>query len=60
MFGLNSRIVKQRVLRRHYGIAASILWDPQKHPLGRRWKDHLDGTWRVDVTRWLVHEVVLL
>jgi len=57
MYGLNSSIVKERVLRRHYGIATSIAWDPEKHTLDRRWKDHLDGTWRVDVMKWYVTKV---
>jgi len=57
MHGLNSRIVKQRVLRRHYGIATSVAWNNERHPLERRWKDKLDGTWRVDVMRWYAHKV---
>lgn len=57
MHGLNSRIVKQRVLRRHYGIATSVAWNNEKHPLERRWKDKLDGTWRVDVMRWYASKV---
>lgn len=57
MHGLNSRIVKQRVLRRHYGIATSVAWNNERHPLERRWKDKLDGTWRVDVMRWYAKKV---
>ena len=57
MHGLNSRIVKQRVLRRHYGIATSVAWNNERHPLERRWKDKLDGTWRVDVMRWYAQKV---
>ena len=57
MHGLNSRIVKNRVLRRHYGIATSVAWNNERHPLERRWKDKLDGTWRVDVMRWYAHKV---
>jgi hypothetical protein len=57
MHGLNSRIVKQRVLRRHYGIATSVAWNNERHPLERRWKDKLDGSWRVDVMRWYAHKV---
>jgi hypothetical protein len=37
MHGLNSRIVKQRVLRRHYGIATSVAWNNERHPLEARW-----------------------
>jgi hypothetical protein len=59
MHGLNSRIVKQRVLRRHYGIATSVAWNNERHPLERRWKDKLDGTWRVDVMRWYAQKVIL-
>jgi hypothetical protein len=59
MHGLNSRIVKQRVLRRHYGIATSVAWNNERHPLERRWKDKLDGTWRVDVMRWYAQKVWL-
>jgi hypothetical protein len=59
MHGLNSRIVKQRVLRRHYGIATSVAWNNERHPLERRWKDKLDGTWRVDVMRWYAQKVNL-
>lgn len=58
MYGLNSHIVKERILRRHYGIATSIVWDGAKHPVERRWKDHLDGTWRVDVMKWYVVKVL--
>ena len=58
MHGLNSRIVKQRVLRRHYGIATSVAWNNERHPLERRWKDKLDGTWRVDVMRWYAQKVI--
>ena len=57
MHGLNSRIVKQRVLRRHYGIATSVAWNNERHPLERRWKDKLDGSWRVDVMRWYAQKV---
>jgi len=59
MHGLNSRIVKQRVLRRHYGIATSVAWNNERHPLERRWKDKLDGTWRVDVMRWYATKVYM-
>jgi hypothetical protein len=57
MYGLNSRIVRERVLRRHYGIATSVVWDQMKHPMERRWRDKLDGTWRVDVMKWYVTKV---
>ncbi len=57
MYGLNSRIVRERILRRHYGIATSVVWNPEKHPLERRWRDKLDGTWRVDVMKWYVTKV---
>ena len=59
MYGLNSRVVQERILRRHYGIATSVVWDKDKHPLDRRWRDDLDGTWRVDVMRWYVAKVLL-
>ena len=59
MYGLNSKVVRERILRRHYGIATSVVWDQEKHPLERRWRDHLDGTWRVDVMRWYVAKVPL-
>ena len=57
MYGLNSHVVKERVLRRHYGIATSISWDGSKHPLERRWKDNLDGTWRIDIMKWYAAKV---
>jgi len=57
MHGLDDRIVKQRTLRRHYGIATSVIWDAAKYPIDRRWKDQLDGTWRIDIVRWYVHKV---
>lgn len=59
MYGLNSNVVRERILRRHYGIATSVVWDQEKYPLERRWRDHLDGTWRVDVMRWYVAKVPL-
>jgi hypothetical protein len=59
MYGLNSNTVRERILRRHYGIATSVVWDEWKHPLERRWTDHLDGTRRVDVMRWYVAKVPL-
>ena len=52
MYGLNSQIVRERVLRRHYGIPTSVPWDNSIHPLERRWQDKLDGSWRVDVMKW--------
>ena len=57
MYGLNSNVVRERILRRHYGIASSVVWDQEKYPLERRWRDHLDGTWRVDVMKWYVAKV---
>lgn len=57
LYGLNSGIVRERILRRHYGIPTSVVWDPEKHPIERRWKDDLDGTWRVDVMKWYVSKV---
>ena len=60
LYGLNSGIVRERMLRRHYGIPTSILWNPEKHPIERRWKDELDGTWRIDVMKWYVAKVNFL
>jgi hypothetical protein len=57
MYGLDSRLVKERVLRRHYGIVTSVLWDEEKHPLDKRWQDRFDGTWRIDIMNWYVAKV---
>lgn len=57
MYGLDSQLVKERVLRRHYGIVTSVLWDREKHPFDRRWQDRFDGTWRVDIMAWYVAKV---
>ena len=57
MYGLNSKVVRERILRRHYGIPTSVVWDNEKHPIERRWRDHLDGSWRIDVMKWYVAKV---
>ena len=57
MYGLDSQLVQERVLRRHYGIVVSVKWDPDKYPNDMKWRDEFDGTWRVDVMKWYVRKV---
>lgn len=57
LHGLGLNLVKERLMRRSYGVTSHPVFVPERHPTGRRFID-VDGVERCkDVMDWYVRMV---
>jgi hypothetical protein len=52
LHGLGLNLVRERLMRRNYGVQLSETFDPKVHPERLRFRDDVTGVYRCDVMHW--------